>query len=102
MPIFYLGIWNSSFREFQFHNPTRRRYSNIRLCAQCPIWNHQVGRGFSLRNLKDRIDIFYFYRLCFAASREGQMLEVFSYVSVKNLTPAPAVVLQVRYYTKNN
>uniref|UniRef100_A0A2S2Q744 B(0,+)-type amino acid transporter 1 n=1 Tax=Sipha flava TaxID=143950 RepID=A0A2S2Q744_9HEMI len=33
-------------------------------------------------------------RLCFAASREGQMLEVFSYVSVKNLTPAPAVVLQ--------
>lgn len=35
------------------------------------------------------------YRLCFAASREGQMLEVFSYVSVKKLTPAPAVVLQV-------
>ncbi|KAE9535558.1 hypothetical protein AGLY_007459 [Aphis glycines] len=33
-------------------------------------------------------------RLCFAASREGQMLEVFSYVSVKKLTPAPAVVLQ--------
>ncbi|VVC39527.1 Hypothetical protein CINCED_3A008420 [Cinara cedri] len=33
-------------------------------------------------------------RLCFAASREGQMLEVFSYVSVKRLTPAPAVVLQ--------
>lgn len=37
------------------------------------------------------------FRLCFAASREGQMLEVFSYVSVKKLTPAPAVVLQVRY-----
>lgn len=36
------------------------------------------------------------YRLCYAASREGQMLEVFSYVSVKRLTPAPAVVLQVR------
>ncbi|XP_050538422.1 b(0,+)-type amino acid transporter 1-like isoform X3 [Daktulosphaira vitifoliae] len=33
-------------------------------------------------------------RLCFVASREGQMLEVFSYVSVKKLTPAPAVVLQ--------
>ncbi|VVC39529.1 Amino acid/polyamine transporter I [Cinara cedri] len=33
-------------------------------------------------------------RLCFAASREGQFLEVFSYVSVKNLTPAPAVFLQ--------
>ncbi|VVC39531.1 Amino acid/polyamine transporter I [Cinara cedri] len=33
-------------------------------------------------------------RLCFAASREGQMLEVFSYISVKRLTPAPAVVLQ--------
>lgn len=35
------------------------------------------------------------YRLCYAASREGQMLEVFSYVSVERLTPAPAVVLQV-------
>lgn len=34
-------------------------------------------------------------RLCYAASREGQMLEVFSYVSVERLTPAPAVVLQV-------
>ncbi|XP_025418497.1 b(0,+)-type amino acid transporter 1-like isoform X2 [Sipha flava] len=33
-------------------------------------------------------------RLCYAASREGQMLEVFSYVSVERLTPAPAVVLQ--------
>lgn len=42
--------------------------------------------------------IFVHFRLCFAASREGQMLEVFSYVSVKKLTPAPAVVLQVRYY----
>ncbi|XP_025418600.1 b(0,+)-type amino acid transporter 1-like isoform X2 [Sipha flava] len=34
-------------------------------------------------------------RICFAASREGQMLEVFSYVSTKKLTLAPAVVLQV-------
>ncbi|XP_025418601.1 b(0,+)-type amino acid transporter 1-like isoform X3 [Sipha flava] len=33
-------------------------------------------------------------RICFAASREGQMLEVFSYVSTKKLTLAPAVVLQ--------
>lgn len=35
-----------------------------------------------------------FCRLCFAASREGQMLEVFSYISVKRLTPAPAVLFQ--------
>ncbi|VVC39532.1 Amino acid/polyamine transporter I [Cinara cedri] len=33
-------------------------------------------------------------RLCYAASREGQMLEVFSYISVKRLTPVPAVLLQ--------
>ncbi|VVC39533.1 Amino acid/polyamine transporter I [Cinara cedri] len=33
-------------------------------------------------------------RLCYAASREGQMLEVFSYISVKRLTPTPAVLLQ--------
>lgn len=40
------------------------------------------------------------YRICFAASRGGQMLKVFSYVSVKKLTPAPAVVLQVRKFSE--
>ncbi|VVC39530.1 Amino acid/polyamine transporter I [Cinara cedri] len=33
-------------------------------------------------------------RLCFASSREGQFPAIFSYVSVKRLTPAPAVFLQ--------
>ena len=36
-------------------------------------------------------------RLCYVAAREGHMLEVFSYIHIKRLTPAPAVVSQVSY-----
>lgn len=34
-------------------------------------------------------------RLCYVAAREGHMLEAFSYIHVRRLTPAPAVVMQV-------
>jgi amino acid transporter len=34
-------------------------------------------------------------RLCYVASREGHMLKAFSYIHVRRLTPAPAVILQV-------
>ncbi|XP_063227254.1 b(0,+)-type amino acid transporter 1-like [Bacillus rossius redtenbacheri] len=33
-------------------------------------------------------------RLCFVAGREGHMLEMFSYIHVRRLTPAPAVATQ--------
>lgn len=33
-------------------------------------------------------------RLCYAAGREGHMLQAFSFVHVKRLTPAPAVLFQ--------
>jgi hypothetical protein len=34
-------------------------------------------------------------RLCYVAGREGYMVEAFSYIHVRHLTPVPAVVLQV-------
>jgi Amino acid transporters len=34
-------------------------------------------------------------RLCYVAGREGHMLESLSYIHVRRLTPAPAVILQV-------
>jgi len=34
-------------------------------------------------------------RLCYVACREGHMLKAFSYIHVRRLTPAPAVILQV-------
>jgi len=34
-------------------------------------------------------------RLCYVAGREGHMVEAFSYIHVRRLTPAPAVILQV-------
>jgi L-type amino acid transporter 9 len=34
-------------------------------------------------------------RLCYVAATEGHMIEVFSYIHMRRLTPAPAVVLQV-------
>ena len=35
-------------------------------------------------------------RLCFVAGREGHMMEAFSYIHMRRLTPAPAVVMQVQ------
>jgi L-type amino acid transporter 9 len=34
-------------------------------------------------------------RLCYVAGREGHMVEAFSYIHMRRLTPAPAVLLQV-------
>jgi L-type amino acid transporter 9 len=34
-------------------------------------------------------------RLCYVAGREGHMVEAFSYIHTRRLTPAPAVLLQV-------
>jgi L-type amino acid transporter 9 len=34
-------------------------------------------------------------RLCYVAGREGHMIEAFSYIHMRRLTPAPAVVSQV-------
>jgi L-type amino acid transporter 9 len=34
-------------------------------------------------------------RLCYVAGREGHMVEALSYIHVRRLTPAPAVLLQV-------
>ncbi|KAJ9577752.1 hypothetical protein L9F63_005672, partial [Diploptera punctata] len=33
-------------------------------------------------------------RLCFVAGREGHMMEAFSYIHMRRLTPAPSVILQ--------
>ena len=35
------------------------------------------------------------FRLVFVAGREGHMLKVLSYISVKRLTPAPAIIFHV-------
>lgn len=35
------------------------------------------------------------FRLCFAAGREGHMLEAISYIHIRRYTPAPAVGMQV-------
>jgi amino acid transporter len=34
-------------------------------------------------------------RLCYVAAREGDMLQALSYIHLRHLTPAPAVLLQV-------
>lgn len=40
-------------------------------------------------------------RIAYVASREGQFNEVLSMIHVKRLTPAPSVILNVRYLVKN-
>lgn len=35
-------------------------------------------------------------RLCFAASREGHLLDILSYVHVRRYTPSPGLVFHVR------
>lgn len=35
-------------------------------------------------------------RLCFAASREGHLLDILSYVHVRKYTPSPGLVFHVR------
>lgn len=43
---------------------------------------------------------FCFVRLVYVAGREGHMLKVLSYISVKRLTPAPAIMFYVSMYFK--
>lgn len=43
---------------------------------------------------------FCFVRLVYVAGREGHMLKVLSYISVKRLTPAPAIIFYVSIHSK--
>lgn len=36
-------------------------------------------------------------RLCFAASREGHLLDILSYVHIRRYTPAPGLIFHVSY-----
>lgn len=53
--------------------------------------------------IKWKIIYFFFYklrRLCFAASREGHLLDILSYVHVRRLTPAPGLIFHVSVSNK--
>lgn len=41
---------------------------------------------------------FCFARLVYVAGREGHVLKILSYISVKHLTPAPAIIFYVSVY----
>lgn len=45
-----------------------------------------------------RLPCFCFVRLVYVAGREGHMLKLLSYISVKRLTPAPAIIFYVSIY----
>lgn len=42
-----------------------------------------------------RVPYYHFSRLVYVAGREGHMLKVLSYISVRRLTPAPAIIFYV-------
>lgn len=39
-------------------------------------------------------------RLCFAASREGHLLDILSYVHIRRYTPAPGLIFHVSTYNQ--
>lgn len=43
-----------------------------------------------------------FFRLCFAASREGHLLDILSYVHVRRFTPAPGLIFHVSLILRQN
>ncbi|XP_021922134.1 b(0,+)-type amino acid transporter 1-like isoform X2 [Zootermopsis nevadensis] len=59
------------------------------------VMNFIIPLGVALSTFGCALSIqFSVTRLCYVAGREGHMVEVFSYIHMKRLTPAPAVVTQ--------
>lgn len=67
----------------------------------CSVY-FQLNRMCSVYFVLYRVCIVYFvlYRVCYTAARGGHMLEMFSYVNMKRMTPAPAVAFQVSLVRK--
>lgn len=62
------------------------------------VMNFVIPLGVALSTFGCALSIqFSVTRLCYVAGREGHMVEVFSYIHIRRLTPAPAVVSQVKY-----
>jgi amino acid transporter len=60
------------------------------------VMNFIIPLGVALSTFGCALSIqFSVTRLCYVAGREGHMVEVFSYIHMRRLTPAPAVAAQV-------
>jgi L-type amino acid transporter 9 len=60
------------------------------------VMNFIIPLGVALSTFGCALSIqFSVTRLCYVAATEGHMVEAFSYIHMRRLTPAPAVVLQV-------
>jgi len=60
------------------------------------VMNFVIPLGVALSAFGCSLSIqFSVTRLCYVAAREGHMVEALSYIHVRRLTPAPAVILQV-------
>jgi L-type amino acid transporter 9 len=67
------------------------------------VLNFIIPLGVALSTFGCALSIqFSVTRLCYVAGREGHMVEVFSYIHIRRLTPAPAVVSQVSDIHKSN
>lgn len=79
---------------------SRSAWPSPRSAVHSAFNSKQPGESYVPRSVIRTSTMIFFYRMCFAASREGQFPVIFSYVSVKRLTPAPAVVLEVRIHER--
>jgi amino acid transporter len=60
------------------------------------VMNFVIPLGVALSTFGCALSIqFGVTRLCYVAGREGHMLAAFSFIHMRRLTPAPAVILQV-------
>lgn len=59
------------------------------------VFNFIIPLGVAMSAFGSALSIqFSIARLCYVASKEGHMLEAFSYIHMRRFTPAPAVIMQ--------
>lgn len=91
-------IWQSNSWCIHLADATECYNQHIWQCKWNTLCSRTVSTTHLLNHSIRKLMLIPRFRLCFAASREGHLLDILSYVHVRRLTPSPGLIFHVSIF----